>query len=287
VFARTKPEHKLKIVRAFQRAGEIVAMTGDGVNDAPGLRAADIGVAMGRSGTDVARQAADIVVTDDNFATIVEAVSEGRAVYRNIQKFIFFLLSSNAGLAVAVFGAALRYDWPPLTPLMILWINLVTNGLPALALAVDPADRAQMREPPRSTRSDLIGQRDYLGTLYVGAIMGGLALSMYVIASDFLHARTMAFLLLALSPLVHAWSCRSPRASFLRVRPLLSWPLLSACAVSAGIQLLSVFVPALRPVFHTSALGAGEWAMVIAASLAVLPAVEVAKWIDRRTVRAR
>src|SRR5262249_3946271 len=147
VLARTTPEQKLKVVKAFKATGDIVAMTGDGVNDAPALREADIGVAMGR-GTDVAREGSDMVIRDANFATIVEAVREGRAIWRNIQKFIFFLLSSNAGLAVAVFGVAMVRDWLPLTPLMILWINLVTNGLPALALGIDPPDQAQMREAP-------------------------------------------------------------------------------------------------------------------------------------------
>src|SRR6202044_17616 len=142
VFARVTAEQKLRIVRAFKTAGHVVAMTGDGVNDAPALREAHIGVAMGKNGTDVARQAADMVIADDNFATIVEAVREGRAIYRNIQKFIYFLLSSNAGLLVAVFAASFM-SVPPLTPLMILWINLVTNGLPALALGIDPPHPAQ------------------------------------------------------------------------------------------------------------------------------------------------
>ncbi|HRI72102.1 MAG TPA: HAD-IC family P-type ATPase, partial [Polyangium sp.] len=149
VFARTTAEQKLRIVRAFKARGHVVAMTGDGVNDAPALREAHIGVAMGKGGTDVARQAGDLVLADDNFATIVHAVSEGRAIYRNIQKFIFFLLSSNMGLLVAVFVVSFFGKWPPLTPLMILWINLVTNGLPALALGIDPPDPGLMRETPR------------------------------------------------------------------------------------------------------------------------------------------
>ncbi len=149
VFARVTAEQKLRIVGAFKRRGHVVAMTGDGVNDAPALREAHIGVAMGKDGTDVAREAADMVIADDNFATIVDAVREGRAIWRNIQKFIFFLLSSNAGLLVAVFAVSFFTDLKPLTPLMILWINLVTNGLPALALGVDPPDPTQMREPPR------------------------------------------------------------------------------------------------------------------------------------------
>jgi P-type Ca2+ transporter type 2C len=284
VFARTTPEQKLRIVKAFKAAGQIVAMTGDGVNDAPALREADIGVAMGRSGTDVAREAADMVITDDNFATIVEAVREGRAIWRNIQKFIFFLLSSNAGLAVAVFGIALERSWLPLTPLMILWINLVTNGLPALALGIDPADRTQMTEPPRATRAGLVATRDYLGIAFVGFVMGAFALCMYAAASCGSYesgARTMAFTLLALAPLVHAWSCRSPTASVLQIRPLFSVPLLIACTISAGIHLVAVLVPSLRPVFRTDELHGWDWWMIIVCAVAVLPAVELAKLVDR------
>src|SRR5262249_49783722 len=214
VFARTTAEQKLRIVRAFKAKGHVVAMTGDGVNDAPALREAHIGVAMGLGGTDVARQAADLVLADDNFATIVEAVREGRAIYRNIQKFIFFLLSSNMGLLVAVFVVSFFGKWPPLTPLMILWINLVTNGLPALALGVDPPDAHLMKEAPRNPDEGLLGKRDYFGMLYVGGVMGAAAVALYATSSQgevaLLHTRALAFSLLALSPLFHAWSCRSP-----------------------------------------------------------------------------
>jgi Ca2+-transporting ATPase len=231
-----------------------------------------------------------MVITDDNFATIVHAVREGRAIWRNIQKFIFFLLSSNAGLAVAVFGTALSGSWAPLTPLMILWINLVTNGLPALALGIDPSDPAQMREPPRASRAGLVGARDYLGIAFVGAVMGALALCMYAAASFGANesgARTMAFTLLALSPLVHAWSCRSPTASVLQVRPLFSLPLLVACTISAGIHLLAVLVPSLRPVFRTDELHVADWWMVLVGAVAVLPAIELAKLVDRTRTRTR
>ena len=287
VFARTTAEQKLRLVRAFKARGHVVAMTGDGVNDAPALREAHIGIAMGLGGTDVARQAADLVLADDNFATIVEAVREGRAIYRNIQKFIFFLLSSNMGLLVAVFVVSFFGKWPPLTPLMILWINLVTNGLPALALGVDPPDANLMTEPPRRADDGLLLRRDYVGMLYVGVVMGASALALYAMApagneEGLAHARAMAFSLLALSPLFHAWSCRSPVMSVLSSRPLISIPLVLAVAASAAIHLVAVLVPGLRPVFRTFPMTSTEWLVLLALSGLIIPAVEVAKIVYRK-----
>ncbi|HEY2515286.1 MAG TPA: cation-translocating P-type ATPase, partial [Polyangiaceae bacterium] len=288
VFARVTAEQKLRIVRAFKTAGHVVAMTGDGVNDAPALREAHIGVAMGKDGTDVARQAADMVLADDNFATIVEAVREGRAIWRNIQKFIFFLLSSNAGLLVTVFAASFIPGLPPLTPLMILWINLVTNGLPALALGVDPPDPTQMMEPPRKAKSGLLGAREYGGILAVGVWMGGTALACYLwpwnepAGGEPLHrARAVAFSLLALSPLFHAFNCRSPVVSALTMKPLISKPLLLAVALSAAIHLVAVLVPGLRPIFRTFAMSGHEWEIMLLLSASIVPVIEVLKLFQR------
>ena len=286
VFARTTAEQKLRIVRAFKARGHVVAMTGDGVNDAPALREAHIGVAMGLGGTDVARQAADLVLADDNFATIVEAVREGRAIYRNIQKFIFFLLSSNMGLLVAVFVVSFFGKWPPLTPLMILWINLVTNGAPALALGIDPPDPNLMKESPRNPDEGLMTKRDYLGIFYVGGVMGAAAIALYATSGQddaTLHrTRALAFSLLALSPLMHAFSCRSPVRSLFSAKPLMSLPLLIAVAASAAIHLVAVLVPALHPVFRTHAPTSAEWLMLIGLSAIILPSVELAKFLYRR-----
>ncbi len=291
VFARVTALQKLRIVARFKVGGHIVAMTGDGVNDAPALREAHIGVAMGKSGTDVAREAADMVIADDNFATIVEAVREGRAIWRNIQKFIFFLLSSNAGLLAAVFTVSFFTNLPPLTPLMILWINLVTNGLPALALGVDVPDPTQMREPPRRSTAGLLSARDWLGMGAVGVWMGGAAMIAYLAplhADEALsgwqagsHGRAMAFSLLALSPLFHAFNCRSAIASIFKLRPILPFALVAAVVASAGIHLTAVLIPGLRPVFRTFSMTAGEWGLLAVLSFSIVPAIEILKATGR------
>jgi Ca2+-transporting ATPase len=286
VFARVAPEQKLRIVRALAARGEIVAMTGDGVNDAPALREAHIGVAMGRNGTEVARQASDIVLTDDDFTTLVAAIREGRAIYRNIQKFVFFLLSSNAGLALTVYAVAISGAWKPLTATMILWINLVTNGLPALALGVDPASSEQMSEPPRKPGEPLLGRRDLLGMALVGVVVAASALYGYSEAlcpagGSAERHRTVAFFVLSIGPLLHAWSCRSPSASIFAMRPRISVPLVIATLASVLVQAV-VLLPVLRPVFHAESLDVHHVLLVLACSIVVVLTVELAKAADRR-----
>jgi P-type Ca2+ transporter type 2C len=284
VFARVSAEHKLRIVKAFKSHDAVVAMTGDGVNDAPAIREAQIGIAMGVGGTDVAREASDLVLLDNNFATIVEAIRQGRAIYRNIQKFIYFLLSSNAGLCITVFATALFPSLPSLTPLQILWINLVTNGVPALALGVDPPDPAQMREKPRPLSEGLLGKRDYLGIAFVGTVMSIAAVGVlwwYHSRGLDDQGRAMAFSILAVSPLFHAFNCRSTSASIAEVGVFSSRPLLAAVAASAVIHFSAVLIPVLQPVFKTFPMTASEWALMLGLSAAIIPIVEVAKAISR------
>jgi Ca2+-transporting ATPase len=235
-----------------------------------------------------------MVIADDNFATIVDAVGEGRAIYRNIQKFIFFLLSSNAGLLVAVFVGSFMERALPLTPLQILWINLVTNGLPALALGVDPPDPTQMMEPPRKSTAGLLTSREYLGMAFVGVWMGSTALACYLWTwpndtpwdptDDAPRARALAFSLLALSPLFHALSCRSTTRSIVSLRPVVSEALVAGLFASAAIHLVAVFVPTLRPVFRTFHITSYEWVVMLALAVSIVPAMEVLKWLQRARI---
>ena len=290
VFARTSPEQKLRIVHALKARGHIVAMTGDGVNDAPALREAHIGIAMGRGGTEIARQAADLVLADDDFTTILAAVEEGRVIYKNLRKFIFFLLSANAGLCGAVFLAAVIADWPTFTPLMLLWINLVTNGLPALALGIDPPSTDVMSAPPRKLREPLLSASDWGGIAVVGVVMTASSALFHIHASNdpelMLRGRALGFSYLALGALLHAYGCTTDGSVLFRIR--LFWrPLTLAVLASAMIHLVAVAVPALRPVFKTYPLDLGDIAKLGLLCLAVVPAFEVYKWIVRRASSPR
>jgi Ca2+-transporting ATPase len=286
VFARVVPEQKLQIVEALQRRGHVVAMTGDGVNDAPALRAAHIGVAMGGGGTEVARQAADLILVDDDFSTIVAAIKEGRIIYGNIQKFIFFLLSANAGLCGAVFLTALIADWPPLTPLMLLWINLVTNGLPALALGIDPPGEDVMAGAPRRLGEPILRAKDWVAIGVVGSVMTASSAVFHLGAEGpelMLRGRALGFTYLALGALLHAYSCAS-RGSVLFKWSIFKRPLTLAVVVSAGLHAVT-FVPALRPIFKTYPLDLTETLKLGVLCLLVVPAFEVWKWIVRKPAR--
>jgi P-type Ca2+ transporter type 2C len=280
VVARATAAHKLRIVDALKSRGVVCAMTGDGVNDAPAVKSASIGVAMGRAGSEVTKEAADLVLADDNYATIVAAVEEGRAIYTNIRKFVFFLLSSNAGIVLVVFVAALL-GWPaPLMPIQILWINLVTNGLPALALGVEPPEPDQMSAPPRDPKRALLGAREYALIVLVGVVMAAATLLAFVWLAPELHAathdairraRTAAFTILSLSPMFHAFNCRSARVSNFVLGWLRNRALWGAAFAGVALQAFAVYVPPLHPLFRTTWLPLHLIAVVLA--LAALPLV--------------
>ena len=285
VFARVAPEHKVRIVQAFQKRGNVVAMTGDGVNDAPALKTADIGCAMGKSGTEVAKGASDLILTDDNFATIVEAVREGRGIYDNIRKAVHFLLSSNIGEILTIFVAMLLGWVAPLLPIQLLWVNLVTDSLPAIALGMEPAEENIMERPPRKNTGSLFG--DGLGgrILLEGVMIGVLALLAFGIGhvyfdqeNGYAVGRTMAFAVLSLSQLVHAFNMRGEGS--LGKLPFCSnkW-LLMAFVVGATLQCVVIMMPPLAGIFQVVPLNGEQWLLTVALALAPLPLVELEKAI--------
>ena len=288
VYARVSPEHKLRIVEGLHRRGHIVAMTGDGVNDAPALKKADIGVAMGITGTDVSKEAADMVLLDDNFASIVAAVEEGRVIYDNIRKFIRYILTTNSGeiwlmLVAPFFGMPL-----PLLPLQILWMNLVTDGLPALALGVEPSESDTMCRPPRQPRESIFARGMGRHTIWVGFLMGLLSLG---IAEGYWQAgdpkwQTMVFTTLTLAQMAHVMAIRSERRSLFEIGLLSNKPLLGAVALTVVMQLALVYVPFFQSIFKTIALPLPDLILTLVVSSLIFWAVEVEKWFLRKQTRA-
>ena len=283
VYARMNPEQKLRIVEAWRGRDAVVAMTGDGVNDAPALRLADIGVAMGITGTEVSKEAADMVLADDDFATIVDAVEEGRRIYDNIRRFVRYLLTTNSAEVWVMFLAPIVGLPIPLLAVQILWINLVTDGMPALALGVEPVERDAMRRPPRSTRESILGRGLWQHALWVGLLMGGVVLAIQATAIDAgWHWQTMVFTTLSLLQLGHALAVRSERTSTFVLGLRSNLPLAVAVIGTLLVQLALVYVPALQPIFVTEALGPQELAVVLVASTAAFVAVELEKLVLRR-----
>jgi len=285
VFARTSPKHKIRIVRALQQKGHIVAMTGDGVNDAPAMKEADIGVAMGLSGTDVSREASDMVLSDDNFATIVAAIEEGRGIYDNIRKFIRYLLSCNVGEVLVMFLASVLGMPVPLLPIQMLWVNLVTDGLPAMALGVDPQSRDLMSDRPRAPRESVFSRGLGIRIVERGALIGLGSLFVFIAAlgreGDLVRARTMAFATLIMFQLFHVFDCRTERGSVFDVGFFGNRVLVLAVLCSVVMMLLVLYVPTLSRYFHTAALDAPEWLVVLATS-GVTTAVQGALYLFRR-----
>jgi Ca2+-transporting ATPase len=284
VYARIAPEQKLKIIRALQEKGEMVAMTGDGVNDAPALKRADIGVAMGITGTDVSKEASDMILLDDNFATIVGAVREGRRIYDNIRKFIRYTMTSNSGEIWTIFLAPFLGLPIPLLPIHILWINLVTDGLPGLALAAEPEEKAIMERPPRSPKESVFAHGIASHIIVIGLLMGGVSLVAMAWAFETGHAhwQTIVFTVLCLSQMGHVLAIRSERTSFFTQGLFSNLPLVGAVVLTFMLQMMIIYVPALQDIFKTQPLSASELILSLVASSVVFLAVEAEKAWRRR-----
>jgi len=283
VYARVSPEHKLRVVQALQANGGVVAMTGDGVNDAPALRRADIGVAMGITGTEVSKEAADMVLRDDNFATIVAAVEEGRVIYDNIRKFIRYLLSSNSGELWVMLIAPFVGLPLPLLPLQILWINLVTDGLPALALSVEPPERHAMQRPPIPPTESILGRGLLWQVIWGGLVLGLTPLLMGYYYHGIGHEgwRTMVFTTLTLSQLVLVLSLRSERDSFFTIGAFSNAPLLAIVGLTFALQMMVTYAPFWQRVLKTHALTAEELGVSLAMATVPFAADEARKWVRR------
>ncbi|MFC6180263.1 cation-translocating P-type ATPase [Lactiplantibacillus daowaiensis] len=294
VYARVAPEHKVRIVNAWQKRGKVVAMTGDGVNDAPALKAADIGIGMGITGTEVSKGASDMVLADDNFATIVVAVEEGRKVFANIQKAIQYLLSANLGEVLTLFMMTML-GWQILAPVHILWINLVTDTLPAIALGVEPTEKNIMQQKPRGRTSNFFSGGVFSSIIYQGLLEGGITLLVYWLALTYpVHANvtqahadalTMAFVTLGLIQLFHAFNSKSIHQSLFTVglfrNKFFNWAILIAFALLA----MTVVVPGFNSIFHVTNLDAYQWGIVFAASISMVVIVEIVKFCQRRVLK--
>ena len=270
VFARVSPEHKLKIVKALQNRGHIVAMTGDGVNDAPAIKAADIGVAMGITGTDVAKEASALVLLDDNFATIKAAIKEGRNIYENIRKFVRYLLASNVGEILVMLFAMLLALPLPLVPIQILWVNLVTDGLPAMALGLDQPEENVMKRGPRSPNEGVFSRGLGWKVVSRGFLIGLVTLLAFMIvyhndSSQLPYAQTVAFATLVMAQLIHVFDCRSER-SVLSRNPFGNQYLVWAVISSLLLMLVAIYYPPLQPIFHTLPIAAKDWLLILGLS---------------------
>src|SRR5699024_6277865 len=275
VYARVTPEHKLKIVKSLQEKGHIVAMTGDGINDAPAIKASDIGISMGITGTDVTKEASALVLMDDNFATIKAAIREGRNIYENIRKFIRYLLASNVG-EILVMLLAMLFAYPlPLVPVQILWVNLVTDGLPAMALGLDQPEENVMRRKPRDPKEGIFSRGLGSKILSRGILIGVVSLIGFILVYDselnnLTHARTIAFTTLVMAQLIHVFDCRSENSIFNR-NPFENIFLVFAVLSSLLLMLVVIYWEKLQPIFHTTSLSGMDWLLII--SLSFIPTV--------------
>lgn len=286
VYARVNPQQKLRIVKALQENGEFVAMTGDGVNDAPALKRAGIGVAMGQKGTDVAREASDMVLLDDDFASIVHAVQAGRRIFDNIRKFIKYTMSSNSGEIWTLFLAPFLGLPIPLLPIHILWINLVTDGLPGLALTTEPAEPGIMRRAPRPPEENIFAHGMWQHIIWVGLFIGGISIAAmaWAISREAVYWQTVVFTVLTVSQLFHSFAVRSESASLFQTGVLSNLPMLGAVILTLLLQMAVIYVPALNTIFHTQPLPMFDLVVCLILSSLVLVAVEIEKWLARRGI---
>ncbi len=293
VYARVSPEHKMRIVDAWKKKGHVVAMTGDGVNDAPALKRADLGVAMGITGTDVAKESADMVLTDDNFASIVAAVEEGRGIYENIRKFVAYLLSANAGEVLIMLIATLFIVNPEFlpffTPVQLLWINLVTDGLPALALGVDPYPADSMMRPPRNPREGVLSRDTAYLIVVVATILTVGTLGIFaweqIDGSDPVRTQTVTFTTIVFFELFLVFAIRSPRQTIWQIGFLTNRKLIYAVLLSMALQVMVIYVPPFQTPFHTEPLTAWDWVRTLVISLSAFLIVELLKWARQRRAR--
>ncbi len=286
VYARVSPDQKLKIVEALQAHGEYVAMTGDGVNDAPALKRADIGVAMGVTGTDVAKEASSMVLLDDNFATIVHAVEEGRKIYDNMRRFIKYAVTTNSAEVCIIFIAPLIGLPIPFIPIQILWINLLTDGLPGLALVAEPGEKNAMSRPPRKPDEGLFSRGLGWHVVFMGALMAALTLGSqaWCIAHGYENWRSITFTVLCFSQLAHVVAIRSDTESIFKQGLFSNLPLFAAVGVTFALQLATLYVPFLNQIFETAPLSGKELGFVAMIASVVLVAVEIEKWFRRKTI---
>jgi P-type Ca2+ transporter type 2C len=293
VYARVSPEHKLRIVQALQRQSQVVAMTGDGVNDAPALKQADIGVAMGITGTDVSKEASDMVLLDDNFTTIVSAVEEGRVVYTNIRRFIKYILGSNIGEVLTIAAAPLLgLGGVPLSPLQILWMNLVTDGLPALALAVEPGRPSIMQQPPKDPQESIFARGLGSYMIRIGIILAVVTIAMMIWAYGYTEQvqgngldrerwQTMVFTTLCLAQMGHAFAVRSSNRLMIEVNPFANPYVLAAVSVTSILQILLIYVEPLRNFFNTHYLSGLELLICVGFSSLIFVWIELEKLFIR------